>query len=239
MSCDPMFTGNRWFAHEHGHLHREINMQHVNYVAYYRVSTARQGRSGLGLDAQREAVSAFLQASGGNLAHEFTEIETGKLANRPQLNMAMAAAKKIKGRLIIAKLDRLARNAAFVLNLMESGIDFVAADMPYANKLTVQIMAAFAEFERDQISKRTRDALAAAKARGATLGANGGKLAKQHEKAAEERAMGLRTIISAVKEEGHSTVRAVCEQLNHRGIPSPAGGRWHLSSTHRLLARLS
>jgi DNA invertase Pin-like site-specific DNA recombinase len=143
------------------------------FVAYYRVSTDRQGRSGLGLDAQREAVRAHLAGHSGALQAEFCEIESGKRSDRPQLAAAIAAAKKAKATLIIAKLDRLARNVHFISGLMESGVDFVAADNPHANKLMVHLLAAFAEHEREQISQRTKDALAAAKARGARLGRNG------------------------------------------------------------------
>jgi DNA invertase Pin-like site-specific DNA recombinase len=214
-------------------------MQPNNFIAYYRVSTKRQGQSGLGLEAQQHAVQVFLHSCGGALIGEYTEVETGKRNNRPQLQMALAAVKKAKGRLIIAKLDRLARNAAFVLNLLESSMDFVAADMPDANKLTIQIMAAFAEHERDQISARTKAALAAAKTRGVVLGANGKILAKQHKVEAQKRAESLRVHIDAIKKEGHVTVRDICDQLNALGINTPAGKRWHPTTTYRLLKRLS
>ena len=214
-------------------------MEHEKFVAYYRVSTERQGRSGLALEAQQHAVQNHLRTCGGILIGEYTEIETGKRNERPQLQMAMAAVKKEKGRLVIAKLDRLARNAAFVLNLMESGIDFVAADMPYANKLTIQIMAAFAEHERDQISQRTKAALAAAKAQGVELGANGKVLAKQHKAEAQQRANSLRVCVDAIKKEGYTTVRDICAQLNALGINTPTGKRWHPTTTYRLLKRLA
>jgi DNA invertase Pin-like site-specific DNA recombinase len=142
------------------------------FVAYYRVSTDRQGRSGLGLDAQREAVFRHLAGHAGQLVAEFCEIESGSRSDRPQLAAAIAAAKKARATLIIAKLDRLARNVHFISGLMESGVDFVAADNPHANKLMVHMLAAFAEHEREQISQRTKDALAAAKLRGIRLGRN-------------------------------------------------------------------
>jgi DNA invertase Pin-like site-specific DNA recombinase len=214
-------------------------MQPNKFIAYYRVSTKRQGQSGLGLEAQQHSVQAFLHSCGGILIGEYTEIETGKRNNRPQLQMALAAVKKAKGRLIIAKLDRLARNAAFVLNLLESSVDFVAADMPDANKLTIQIMAAFAEHERDQISERTKAALAAAKTRGVVLGANGRVLAKQHKVEAQKRAESLRGDVDAIKNEGHTTVRDICNQLNVLGINTPAGKQWHPTTTYRLLKRLA
>ena len=140
------------------------------FVAYYRVSTAQQGHSGLGLDAQRDAVMRYLSNGGWPPLAEFTEIETGKGANaldrRPQLQAALAYARKHKATLIIAKLDRLSRNAAFLLTLRDSGVRFLACDMPEANDLTVGIMALVAQQEREAISRRTKEALAVAKARG-------------------------------------------------------------------------
>jgi DNA invertase Pin-like site-specific DNA recombinase len=141
-----------------------------NLVAHYRVSTAQQGKSGLGLEAQQEAVGRFAAGSGDRLLSQFTEVESGRLSDRPQLLAAIAECRRKKARLVIAKLDRLARNAAFLLTLRDSGVDFVAADMPNADRLTVGIVAIFAEHERDMISKRTKEALAAAKARGVKLG---------------------------------------------------------------------
>jgi DNA invertase Pin-like site-specific DNA recombinase len=137
-----------------------------NFVAYYRVSTDRQGRSGLGLEAQSEAVRQHLSRESGNLLAEYIEVESGKRSDRPQLAAALVVVKKAKATLIIAKLDRLARNVHFISGLIESAVDFVAADNPHANRLMVHMLAAFAEHEREQISTRTKDALAAAKARG-------------------------------------------------------------------------
>src|SRR5437660_9306210 len=139
------------------------------FVAYYRVSTARQGRSGLGLEAQKAAVLAFIN-SNAELVAEFTEVESGKHADREELKKAIAACKKHKAKLVIAKLDRLSRNLAFIATLMESGVEFVAVDNPHANKLTVHILAAVAQYEREAIAQRTRDGLQAAKARSNPLG---------------------------------------------------------------------
>src|SRR3954467_1869811 len=144
------------------------------FVAYYRVSTDRQGQSGLGLDAQRSAVAGFVGARA--LIAEFTEVESGKRADRPQLAAALDLCRRQRAMLVIAKLDRLARNVAFIANLMESGVEFTAVDMPSANNLTLHILAAVAEHEREMISARTKAALAAAKARGMKLGGNRGKL---------------------------------------------------------------
>ena len=140
------------------------------FVAYYRVSTNGQGQSGLGLEAQRESVLNYLNGGSWTLVGEFTEIESGKHADRPQLAAALVACKMQKAKLVIAKLDRLSRNLAFIANLLEAGTDFVAVDNPHANKAMVQMMAVFAEMERDAISKRTKEALAAARARGVKLG---------------------------------------------------------------------
>src|ERR1700736_6844830 len=140
------------------------------FIAYFRVSTDRQGKSGLGLAAQREAVMSYLDGGRWALVDEFTEIESGKRHDRPELMKALAACKKQKGKLVIAKLDRLSRNLAFIAALMNSGVEFVAVDNPHANKLTVHILAAVAQHEREIISARTSAALQAAKARGKRLG---------------------------------------------------------------------
>ena len=140
------------------------------FIAYFRVSTDRQGKSGLGLDAQREAVLNYLNGGSWSLAQEFVEVESGKHSERPQLAAALAACKKHRAKLVIAKLDRLSRNLAFVATLMDSGVEFVAVDNPHANKLTVHILAAVAQHEREMIAQRTREPLQAAKARGTRLG---------------------------------------------------------------------
>src|ERR1700720_170588 len=148
-----------------------MNAQHRGrFVAYYRVSTDRQGRSGLGLEAQRKAVMDYLNGGAWELAGEYTEIESGRHSDRPELVKAIATCRKQRGRLVIAKLDRLSRNLAFIATLMESGVEFVAVDNPTANKLTVHILAAVAQHEREMISERTNAALAAAKRRGKRLG---------------------------------------------------------------------
>lgn len=145
-------------------------MAEGKFVSYFRVSTARQGKSGLGIEAQRKAVADFLNGGKWAVASEFTEVESGKSADRPELAKAIAACRVYGARLVIAKLDRLSRDAHFLLGLEKAGVDFVAADMPNANRLTVGIMAMVAEEERRMISARTKAALAAAKARGTKLG---------------------------------------------------------------------
>ena len=207
------------------------------FVAYYRVSTDRQGRSGLGLDAQREAVLRHLASRAGELIGEFCEVESGRRSDRPQLAAAVAAAKKARATLIIAKLDRLARNVHFISGLMESGVDFVAADNPHANKLMVHMLAAFAEHEREQISQRTKDALAAAKARGIRLGRYAAeRLAPAHRAAAMERARQLAPVLMQLKDAGMSA-RQMAAELTARGVPTPTGAKWHGQTVIRMLDR--
>jgi DNA invertase Pin-like site-specific DNA recombinase len=210
------------------------------YIAYYRVSTDRQGRSGLGLEAQRSAVATFLAGiPDAQLLAEFTEIETGKKADRPELATALALCKKHKARLVIAKLDRLARNVYFVSGLMESGVDFVAVDMPYANRFTVHIMAAVAEHEREMISKRTKEALAAVKLRGKRLGNPhpAESLARGRAALAAEWAT-YRTkilpLIEPLQSQGLS-YREMARELNRREVPTPQGKRWHHVTVARML----
>jgi len=208
------------------------------YVAYYRVSTNRQGASGLGLDAQREAVKRHLGERGQLLA-EFTEIESGRRdSNRPQLPAALDACRKRRAVLLIARLDRLARNVAFIANLMESGADFVAVDIPEANRLTMHILAAVAEHEREMISQRTKAALAQAKARGTQLGnpralealklANA---AKAHVRPAPE----VRALITGWKAQGKG-LRAIARELNRLRIRTPRGCAWYASTVKNQLA---
>ena len=154
------------------------------FVAYYRVSTDRQGRSGLGLEAQREAVRHYLASVGGVLAAEHTEVETGKRSDRPELQRALAVCRRPKAKLLIAKLDRLSRNVAFIAALMDGNTEFVACDNPHATRLTLHILAAVAEHEREAISQRTKAALQAAKARGTRLGRNGAERLAPNNKAA-------------------------------------------------------
>mgnify|MGYP003377569160 FL=1 len=211
------------------------------YVAYYRVSTDRQGRSGLGLEAQREAVQRFLSAGGWPPLAEYTEVETGKGANaldkRPQLKAALDFARKHKATLVIAKLDRLARNVHFISGLIEQRVPIVAADMPDADITMLQIYAVMAEREARVIGERTRVALAAAKARGTVLGANGRLLAVKNQAEAVERLAPIADRLRALKASGLS-VRAIAVTLNDAGVPSPAGGTWHVSNVHKALQRL-
>lgn len=207
------------------------------YVAYYRVSTARQGRSGLGLDAQRTAVRAFMKHDRGDLLEEFTEVETGRRKNRPQLLAALAACRKNKATLLIAKLDRLARNVAFVANLMESKVTFRAVDMPDANELTIHIMAAMAQHEAKANSDRTRAALAASKARGRKLGKHGKVLARKNRMEAQSFARRLAPVVRQLRKE-HLTLQALAGALNRKGLKTSRNGKWHATSVKRLLDRV-
>jgi DNA invertase Pin-like site-specific DNA recombinase len=215
-------------------------MADEKFVSYLRVSTCRQGASGLGLDAQRAAVVDFLQ--GAAPLAEFVEVETGRgadaLDRRPQLRAALAYTKKHKARLVIAKLDRLSRNLHFVSGLLESGVEFTAADMPFANRMTVQLMAVFAEHEREQISARTKAALAAAKARGVILGANGANLARAQKAAAAERTAQVADELRELRGQGLS-IRGIVAALSERGVMNPAGGPWSKATVHRSLKRLT
>lgn len=217
------------------------------FIAYYRVSTARQGRSGLGLEAQREAVMNHLNGGAWKLVEEFTEIESGKRSDRPQLAAALAACRIHRATLVIAKLDRLARNVAFVSSLMEAGVDFLAVDFPQANRLTIHILAAVAEHEARAISERTKAALAAAKARGVQLGGFRGRPGTStdcaHARAtrtatAKRRASDLAPTVRAIQAEGASSLGSIASGLNARGITAPRGGTWSAPQVRRLLAQI-
>jgi DNA invertase Pin-like site-specific DNA recombinase len=217
------------------------------FVSYLRVSTARQGQSGLGLEAQRAAVITHVNGH-GTLVKEYLEVESGKRhENRPQLAAALAYARVTGAVLIVAKLDRLARNVAFLANLMESGVEFVAADMPMANKLTLHVMSAMAEHEAKAISTRVREAMAAAKARGVVFGNPFGARAlrglgnaaavEATVKAADQHRDRIMPIIAALRSEGIVTLLGIAEELNQRGILTARGGRWHARTVKNLVER--
>ena len=234
------------------------------FISYIRVSTQKQGKSGLGLEAQRMAVEAFLrnntctnksksggrdQAAPGHIhpLKEYIEIETGKRNDRPKLAEAIAACRAYKAKLIIAKLDRLSRNAHFLLGLQEAGVEFVAVDIPFANRLTVGIMALMAEHEGQMISERTKAALAAAKKRGVRLGGDRGVIPtkKSHalaikaiQERAQARASDLAPIIKELQQAGKVTLRELAKGLNDAGIPTPREeGEWSAKQVQRVLNR--
>jgi DNA invertase Pin-like site-specific DNA recombinase len=225
----------------------------ISVVAYFRVSTARQKESGLGLDGQRAAVAEYARAHGATVVQEYREAESGKWKDRPLLAKAIGHAKLAKATLVVAKLDRLARNVAFLSALMESEVDFVACDNPHANKLTIHILAAVAENEAHQISERTKAALAAAKRRGIKLGS----ARPGHWKGREHRRLagglkGLRAaalarsakareeyafLLPRIKEMRHagSSLQGIANQLNADGHATRAGKPWTPTAVWRVL----
>jgi DNA invertase Pin-like site-specific DNA recombinase len=223
-------------------------MQHA--IAYYRVSTARQGRSGLGIEAQRAAVARFAEVEGYTLIAEFTEVETGKgadaLERRPQLAAALAAGKTGKCPVIVAKLDRLSRDVAFIAGLMAQRVPFIVAELGAdADPFMLHLYAALAEKERRLISERTRSALAARKAQGAKLGnrsnaAEAAALGREVQvQEAASFAANVLPIIESLRASGVRDLRGLAEALNNRGVRTARGGRWHVSNVKNLVDRLS
>jgi DNA invertase Pin-like site-specific DNA recombinase len=221
------------------------------YIAYYRVSTKRQGESGLGLDAQRRSVADFVRARGAELLDEFIEVESGANDARPQLTAALAAAKLYQVPLIIAKLDRLSRSAAFLMQLQESGAEFICADMPDVCDMTIGVMALMARQEREAISKRTKAALREAKGRGTALGglrANHKPLTPEARdkgvrvcrESAARRAERYREVIVQAVVDGADNPTAVARVMNEREVPSPYGhvGKWQGVQVARILDKL-
>jgi DNA invertase Pin-like site-specific DNA recombinase len=214
----------------------------VEFVAYYRVSTQRQGATGLGLDAQKSAVQSFVRGVSGQLIGEYEEVESGAARVRPKLNQAIQVAAARKATLVIAKLDRLARNVHFISRLMESGVEFVATDLPYANKLTVHIIAAVAEYEREMIGKRTKAALQQAKMRGVLLGnPNAGAQARYASQAAAQNAdafaRGMSPHLRAATGIGVTSHSAVARLFNQQGIRTQRGRQWTAAGVANLKAR--
>ena len=218
----------------------------MRFVTYLRVSTARQGNSGLGLEAQRKAVADHVMGK-GQIAAEYVEIESGKKNDRPQLAHALAEAKRIGAVLLIAKLDRLARNVAFIANLLESGVEIAAADMPEANRFLLHVMAAVAEHEAQAISDRTRVALAAAKARGVALGWSmparhdeqrhaSRKGAATNARKADRHAVNVLPVVRQIAA-GGASLRRIADELNARGIRTARGGLWYAATVRNIMAR--
>lgn len=219
------------------------------YVAYYRVSTAKQGASGLGLEAQKAAVRQFVGCT-ECIIDEYTEVETGKRNDRPELAAAIAAAKKHGAKLVVAKLDRLSRNAAFLLTLKESGVEFQACDVPELNTLTLGVFASVAQFERERISERTKAALQAKIAQGHSLGVAGaanlvksnaaqkGADARKHAARTNEHNVRAAAMAQALKS-SNKTLRGIADALNTAGFKTSRGELWGASSVLALLKRES
>jgi DNA invertase Pin-like site-specific DNA recombinase len=224
-----------------------MTKHHGKFVSYLRVSTKRQGESGLGLEAQREAVAVWLNGGDWTLVEEHVEVESGKRAdNRPALAKAFDACRAYNAKLVIAKLDRLSRDPVFLLSLRDAGIEFIAVDMPHANRLTVGIMALVAEQEREAISSRTKAALAAAKARGTNLGKPKGTKVQGAEVGA---ARGLVVITAnaeafarrmgpVLDELSGLSARAAAQELERRGYATARGGKWSANLVIRTRKRL-
>jgi DNA invertase Pin-like site-specific DNA recombinase len=227
-----------------------MSMKAKKAVSYLRVSTPKQGRSGLGLEAQREAVAAFLKVGEWPLIAEYVEVESGRKDSRPELEKALAACRIHGAALIVAKLDRLSRDAYFLLGLARSKVDFICCDMPSANSLTVGIMAMVAEEEARLISARTRDALKAAKARGVKLGSPVGlseharRLGPEagvrvRQARARQRASDLAPKIALLRESGVTTLSGIAAALNDEEIPTARGGQWTATQVSRLLRKIN
>jgi DNA invertase Pin-like site-specific DNA recombinase len=217
------------------------------YVTYIRVSTQKQGASGLGLEAQKKTVQDFLSAHSGRVVAEYREIESGKVNDRAQLQAALKRCRQTRATLLVAKLDRLSRNAAFLLSLRDSGVKFICADMPDANELTIGVLAAVAQHEREAISVRTKAALAAAKARGARLGnprlrpgtAQSARAARAGLQAkALAFAEDLRDVIEEAQTGGVHTLAGFAKRLNELEAPTRRGRQWTAKSVSRVLDRL-
>jgi DNA invertase Pin-like site-specific DNA recombinase len=218
-------------------------------ISYLRVSTDKQGIDGLGLQAQRTAVWQHVHGSGGELLTEYVEVESGRSRDRPELHRALAACRLHSATLIVAKLDRLARNASFLLSLKDAGIDFVCADMPHANRLTVGILACVAEEEARLISERTKAALAVAKSRGVRLGnpqhltmrarADGTQASARSRRAsADARAQDLKPLLEEIAGQGRSSLRHIAGELTARGVPTARGRAvWTAAQVDRVLRR--
>ena len=204
------------------------------FIAYYRVSTQKQGRSGLGLDAQRAMVEQYLNGGTWELVEEFIEVRSGK-KRRPELEKALAACKKSGATLLVAKLDRLSRKALLIEQILDSKIPFVLVEMPDADPFMIRILAAVAQREGEEISKRTTAALAIAKTRGTKLGRG-----EENKADALTFAYSMAPVIAELKEQGFRILRTICDELNRRGIPTFHGyGQWHIPTVHKLLKQIA
>jgi DNA invertase Pin-like site-specific DNA recombinase len=213
----------------------------TKFIAYYRVSTKRQGASGLGLDAQRDAVRRFV--TGGDLVAEFEEVESGKRDDRPALDAALRECRLRNATLVIAKLDRLSRSVAFLSKLMDAGTEFVAVDMPQANKFVIHVMAAVAEQERLMISQRTKAALKAARDRGEHRIEDHGhagrrRSAEVRSVRSSDRASEINAVLTDLRTGGVTSLKGLARALNERSIPAPRGGQWCAGQVRRVMIKV-
>ncbi|MDA5095010.1 recombinase family protein [Aliiroseovarius sp. KMU-50] len=206
----------------------------LHFISYYRVSTARQGESGLGLDAQRLAALKHCEWSGGRIVEEFIEVESGKRMNRRELTSALESCRKTGATLLIARLDRLARSVHFISGLLESKVNFIAADMPNADKFMFHVYAAMAEEEGRRISERTKAALASARARGVKLGEHARAPEKRNSSIADEFAKEIGPVIEGLRQRAGLSFREVANELNRLGVRTFRDGAWHANTAYRL-----
>ncbi|MES2271780.1 MAG: recombinase family protein [Pseudomonadota bacterium] len=209
-----------------------------SFIGYLRVSTVRQGQDGLGVEAQREAIRRHIEMVDGMLVAEYVEVESGSKHNRPVLVQSIARCRVAKATLIVARLDRLGRTVSQISNLMDNKVDFVAADQPQASRLILHLLASFGEWEREQISERTRLALAAAKARGVVLGRNGQNLARRHIAEADQYAATMKMPITEAVSFGCVTLRQIAFYLTSAGYLTREGRDWSAQTVHRIMLRL-
>lgn len=210
----------------------------MKFIAYTRVSTQKQERSGLGLEAQAASIQRYIALASGELIDTVVEVESGSQNARPGLQRALALCRKHRATLLIARLDRLGRRLSFLATLLEADVELAVADSPGASKLTLQLLAVVAEAERDLIRQRTKEALAAAKARGVVLGRHSQILAAKAIEEAKSYASSVEIPIKDIIAAGARSIRAVARELNERGVKSREGGVWGPSNTARVLRRL-
>lgn len=211
----------------------------ADYITYCRVSTGRQQQSGLGIEAQQEAVQRYAVQTDSAIIAEYIETESGAKADRPQLAKALAHCRRAKATLLIARLDRLSRSLSFVAQLLDANVEIRCADMPEANRLLLQMLAVFGEYERQMIRDRTKAALTAAKARGVVLGANGKVLAAQNRSEAQAHAECLRPAIAQAQQSGCQSLTQIAEFLTAHGFATATGGAWHPMSVKRVMDRIA
>lgn len=213
------------------------SMNMKSAVALYRVSTGKQGKSGLGLEAQQETVNQYKNLAGLTIEKEYVEVISGRETKRPILKSAIRFCRKNDHVLIIAKLDRLARNVGLIVHLLKNNVKFVIADKPFADRWDIKRQAVTDEEECFRIGERTRKALQAAKKRGVKLGKNGKKLAEQNKRKADRFAVEMKPIILGLQNEGIVSIRTIAQELNQRNVPTSQGAKWHKTTVRNLLKR--